>query len=57
MSDTETTLTTLEETRDQIIDSINELDTSNYFDRYAAEELDYDLGQIEIEISEYYNKN
>ena len=60
MSDKETTLTTLttlEETRDQIIDNINELDTSNYFGRYAAEELDYDLGQIEIEISQCKNKN
>ena len=45
------------EERDQIIDTINELDTSTYFDREEAECLDYDLGQIEMEISEYYDKN
>jgi hypothetical protein len=57
MSNIETTTTILEESRDQIIDIINELDTGNYFDRYRMEELDYDLGQIEMEISEYNNKN
>ena len=57
MADTENTVQTLEETRDQIINEINALDTSSYFGRNAAEELDYDLGQIEIEISEHYNKN
>lgn len=57
MSHNETTIVDLEEERDQIIDTINELDTSTYFDREEAECLDYDLGQIEMEISEYYDKN
>ena len=57
MADVENTIETLEETRDQIIDEINNLDTSSYFGRIAAEELDYDLGQIEIEIAEHYDKN
>ena len=57
MADVENTIETLEETRDQIIDEINNLDTSSYFGRITAEELDYDLGQIEIEIVEHYDKN
>ena len=57
MSHNETTIVDLEEERDQIIDTINELDSSTYFDREEAECLDYDLGQIEMEISEYYDKN
>ena len=57
MADVENTIENLEETRDQIIDEINTLDTSSYFGRNAAEELDYDLGQIEMEIAEHYDKN
>ena len=57
MTDIDTTIANLEEVRDNIIATINSLDTNNYFDRHIAEELDYDLGQIEMEISEYYNKN
>ena len=57
MTDNDTTIAILEESRDLIIDIMAELDTANYFDMHRAEELDYDLGQIEMEISEYSNKN
>tara|TARA_Y100000590_G_C15682194_1_gene1000228 strand:+ start:989 stop:1162 length:174 start_codon:yes stop_codon:yes gene_type:complete len=57
MTDIETTIAILTEVRDEIINTINELDTSKYFDMYRAECLDYDLEQVEMELIELYEKN
>lgn len=43
-----------EQKKQDIIDMINSIDNSNYIGKHRIEELDYDLGQIEMYLSELY---
>jgi len=56
-------ISVLKQEYDSIINTINDLNISNYFDYHLIENLNYDLGQIEMayleqiemELDYYYN--